>query len=165
MPDRPGIADKLSGVFTVSYPLSALISKPSKSDSDIYLVLNGHIMSSTIAAAYPASQMQTVTATPPESTEPPKGSTTKAPAQASVASAAGSSAQQQAALNRMLATYARDQSRGTDAGTLSNLGKQIMTAAKAIGQHVTLPHAPAGAASATPAASAVQEKGKVNVTA
>jgi hypothetical protein len=67
----------------------------------------------------------------------------------------------------MLATYARDQSRGTDAGTLSNLGKQIMTAAKAIGQHVTLPHAPAGdgAASATPAARTVQEEGKVNVTA
>ncbi len=65
----------------------------------------------------------------------------------------------------MLATYARDQSHGTDARTLSNLGKQIMAAAKAIGQHVTLPRAPAGTASATPAASAVQQKGKVNVTA
>jgi hypothetical protein len=130
-------------------------------------MLNGHIMSSTIAAAYPASQMQTVTATPPESAAPAKASTTKAPAQPSAASAAGSSAQQQAVLNRMLATYARDQSRGTDAGTLSNLGKQIMAAAKAIGQHVTLPHAPAGsgAASATPAASAAQDEGKVNVTA
>ena len=102
-----------------------------------------HHMSSTIAAAYPASQIQTVTAIPPEAAAPEKGSTSKTPAQPSAATTAGSSAQQQAALNKMLATYARDVSRGVDAGTVSNLGKQIMSAAKALGQHVTLPHAPA----------------------
>ena len=49
-------------------------------------------------------------------------------------SAAGSSAQQQAASNEMLATYARDISSGVDAGTVSKLDKQIMAAAKALGQ-------------------------------
>jgi hypothetical protein len=126
-----------------------------------------HHMSSTIAAAHPASQIQTVTAIPPEAAAPEKGSTTKTRAQPSAATTAGSSAQQQAALNKMLATYARDISRGVDAGTVSNLGKQIMVAAKALGQHVTLPHAPAGsgAASATTASSAPPAKGVVNVTA
>jgi hypothetical protein len=131
-------------------------------------MLNGYIMSSTIATAYPASQIQTVTATPsPEAAASAKVSTSKAPAQPSAAPVTGSTAQQQAALSRMLVTYARYQSRGTDATTLSNLGKQIMAAAKAIGQHVTLPHAPAssGGASVMPTASAAQEKGKVNVTA
>lgn len=120
-----------------------------------------HIMSLTIAAAYPVSQIQTVTAIPSEGAESPKVSATKTPAQPSAASAAGSSAQQHAALNQMLAKYTRDQTRGTDAGSLSNLGAQIMAAAKAIGQHVTLPHAPAspGAASATAAAS-----GRVDMT-
>jgi hypothetical protein len=67
----------------------------------------------------------------------------------------------------MLVKYARDQSHGIDAATLSMLGKQIIAAAKALGQHVTLPTAPAGAGatSATRAASAAVAKGKVNVTA
>jgi hypothetical protein len=118
----------------------------------------------TIAAAYPASQIQTVTAIPPEGAESPKGSATKDPAQPSAASAGGSSAQQHAALNGMMARYARDQTHGTDAGSLSNLGAQIIAAAKAIGQHVTLPHAPAspGVASATTAVTAAS--GKVDVT-
>jgi hypothetical protein len=122
-------------------------------------------MTSTIAAAYPASQIQNVTATPSRADASAKGSTISA--QPPAATAAGSSAQQQAALNKMLATYARDVSRGVDAGTLSNLGKQIMAAAKAMGQHVTLPQAPAssGAASATSAASVPPAKGVVNVTA
>jgi hypothetical protein len=121
-------------------------------------------MSLTIAAAYPASQIRTVSAIPPEGAESPRDSATEAPAQPSAASSAGSSTQQQAALNRMLARYAHDQTRGTDAGTLSNLGKEIMAAAKAIGQHVTLPHAPAspGAASATTAVSPAN--GRVDVT-
>jgi len=124
-------------------------------------------MPSTIAAVSTASHVPTVPAPPREAATPEKGSAAKVAAQPPAASAAGSSDQQRAALNRMLATYARDQSRGTDARTLSALGKQIMAAAKALGQHVTLPHAPAssGAASATPAPSAAAEKGKVNVTA
>jgi hypothetical protein len=67
----------------------------------------------------------------------------------------------------MLVTYARDQLHGADPRILSALGKQILAAAKALGQNVTLPRAPAGsaAASAIPAAAPAAEKGKVNVTA
>jgi hypothetical protein len=118
----------------------------------------------TIAAAYPASQIQTVTAIPPEGAESPKGSATKDPAQPSAASAAGSSAQQHAALNGMMARYAYDQTRGTDAGSLSNLGAQIIAAAKAIGQHVTLPHAPAGSSVASATTAVTAASGKVDVT-
>ena len=49
--------------------------------------------------------------------------------------------QQQAALRQLLAKYTYDQARGTDQTTLANLGKQILAAAKALGQHVTLPRA------------------------
>jgi hypothetical protein len=67
----------------------------------------------------------------------------------------------------MLVTYARDQLHGADPRILSALGKQILAAAKTLGQNVTLPRAPAssGAAPATPAAASAAKKGKVNVTA
>jgi hypothetical protein len=48
----------------------------------------------------------------------------------------------------MLVKYTYDQSHGMDATTLSTLGKQIVAAAKALGQHVTLPQAPAAVAAA-----------------
>jgi hypothetical protein len=54
-----------------------------------------------------------------------------------------------------------------DASTLSRLGKQIQAAARALGQHVTLPHAAAsaGAAPETSTTSAAPAKDRVNVTA
>ena len=97
------------------------------------------------------------------SAAPAAASATKAVAQRSSASAAGSNAEAQAALNRMLATYARDQSHGTDSRTLAALSKQIMSAAKAIGVHVTLPHAQPASVAAQGNSAPV--KGKVNVTA
>jgi hypothetical protein len=60
----------------------------------------------------------------------------------------------------MLAKYAYDQSSGSDPGVLSALGKQITAAAKAMGQHATLPR---GSPPAPPPVSKAQ--GKVNVTA
>ncbi len=58
----------------------------------------------------------------------------------------------------MLAKYAYDQSRGVDSSTVSALGKQILAAAKALGQHVTLPKAPAtaGEGAATNASQSAQ---------
>lgn len=68
--------------------------------------------------------------------------------------------QQQAALSQLLVKYTYDQSHDVDAQVLSALGKQITAAAKLLGQHVTLPQAPPGAA-AKPA----PEADKVDVTA
>jgi hypothetical protein len=85
--------------------------------------------------------------------------------QQSGASSAGSVAQQRAALNQMLVKYARDQQNGVGGSTLSTLGKQILTAAKALGQHVTLPKAPAasGGAATASAPTVAQSEAKVNV--
>jgi hypothetical protein len=102
-----------------------------------------------------------VTAT--QSTTRSAGSAT---AQPSAATAVASRSQQQAALTRMLAMYARDQQHGVDGTTLSSLGKQIMAAAKALGQHVTLPRAPAGRAGASTAPSpVVKPESKINMMA
>jgi hypothetical protein len=70
-------------------------------------------------------------------------------------------------LNQLLVKYTRDQAQGTDARILSALGKQIMAAAKALGQHVTLPHAPpaSAAGSASQAESGASKTKMVNVTA
>jgi hypothetical protein len=87
-----------------------------------------------------------------------------AASQSSAASAAQSREQQELALNRMLVTYARDQSHGSDPATLSSLGKQITAAAKVLGQHVTLPKASTSAVQSPPARAAGQ-KGRVSVTA
>ncbi len=69
----------------------------------------------------------------------------------------------------MLAKYAYDQSHGVDGHTLSALGKQITAAAKALGQHVTLPNAPAnpgqGTATDSAQSTAPTGPGRVNVTA
>ena len=87
--------------------------------------------------------------------------------QSAAAAGSGSKAQQQAALNRMLVKYTRDQAEGANGRTLSALGKQIMTAAKALGQNVTLPHATANAeaGSAAPIAGAAPKMARIDLTA
>ena len=121
-------------------------------------------MPSVITAASPSSHVPAAAAPPPAAATPAKSPAAKAVTQSAAPSAAGSVNQQRAALTRMLASYTRYQSHGADAGMLSNLGKQILAAAKTLGQHVTLPRAPASAR-ATAAAPAAPAKGKVNITA
>lgn len=123
-------------------------------------------MPSTVTAASPANHVPAIVAPAPAAATPAKSPAAKAVAQpaSATASAAGSVAQQRAALTRMLTTYTRYQSHGADAGILSKLGRQILAAAKALGQHVTLPHAPTSAA-ATPTARAMPANGKVDLTA
>lgn len=53
-------------------------------------------------------------------------------------------AKQQAALAKLLQTYQNDLKHGQTASSLKSLAKQITDAGKALGQHVTLPTAPAG---------------------
>ena len=123
-------------------------------------------MSSALSAASSAGHVTTIAPAPVAATTAPKGAASEATTQPSAAASATATAQGRAALNRMLATYARDQSHGIGGSTLSALGKQILAAAKALGQHVTLPQAPAPAGSeATSAPPAVAQKGKVDVIA
>jgi len=98
---------------------------------------------------------------------PPAAAATAAQPAAASSSAAALKRQQQGALNRLLTKYSADLSQGAAANTLSAIGKQIATAAQALGQHVTLPRAAAssGAVSAPPAAVAAPSTGKVNLTA
>ena len=110
-------------------------------------------MTMTVTPPNTAAQTATPLATPPTA----KAAAAKAAAQAP-ASTGTSAAQQQAALRQLLTRYAYDQSRGMDTAALAKLGRQITSAAKALGQHVTLPHAPATEVPAT-------SKGKVDVTA
>jgi hypothetical protein len=63
----------------------------------------------------------------------------------------------------MLVAYARDQLQGADPRILSAIGKEILTAVKALGQHVTLPPAPTGSGAAAATQAAV--KGKIDVKA
>jgi hypothetical protein len=77
--------------------------------------------------------------------------------------AAGSRQQQQAALNQLLVRYARDQAHQTDPAALAKLGRQITAAARALGTHVTLPHAQAAEA-APPAETANAATGAVNLS-
>jgi hypothetical protein len=83
---------------------------------------------------------------PPEPVARAQSATGTKPVQPSVASADASRSKQQAALTQMLVKYTYDQSHGMDPTTLSALGKQFTAAAKALGQHVSLPHAPPGVA-------------------
>lgn len=86
------------------------------------------------------------------------GASAPVAAAASHNSASPSRAQQFAALNQMLAKYRAGLSRGQSASMLSSLARQITTAAKALGQHVTLPKSPAGAAeSSQPSAAAIAQ--------
>lgn len=81
------------------------------------------------------------------------------------AAPAAASAQQAAALRQLMAKYKYDLGHGVAPATLANLGRQIMTAAHALGQHVTLPHVPAQASSELPTATAGGSGSGVNVTA
>jgi len=73
---------------------------------------------------------------------------------------AAPAAQQQAALTQLMAKYAYAQSHGAAASTLSNLGKQILADAKALGRHVRLPTGPTASGPDTAA-----ETGLVNLKA
>ena len=93
--------------------------------------------------------------------------------------AAAPSGQQRAALNQLLSKYQYAQSHNAAASTVSALGKQILAEAKTLGQHVTLPRAPASAPAAVatpataqvaapvaaPAPSAPAATGRVSITA
>jgi hypothetical protein len=115
-----------------------------------HLMPQGRVMASTITPTSAATHI------PPGAASPPKAAAPEKPA---AAPSTASKAQQQSALNQLLVKYTYDQSHGTDAQVLSALGKQITAAAKLLGQHVTLPQAPPGAA-ARPA----PEADEVNVT-
>lgn len=69
-------------------------------------------------------------------------------------SAGASRSQQLAALSEMLNKYQTGISHGESVAILAPLGKQITAAAKALGQHVTLPQAPATPATVAPPPSA-----------
>ena len=123
-------------------------------------------MALAITAAPPVARVPTTLA-PPAKAARPAGSapvTTQSP---SGGSATASTAQLSAALNQLLNTYRNDQSHGAPASILSSLGRQIMTAAQAAKQHVTLPRGSpsAGAASAPSVATPPSEAAKVNLTA
>jgi hypothetical protein len=123
-----------------SYPLATLDGAAGENDGDIHLASNGRVMSLAISAASNPAQLVTRS------------------------SATAPSAQQHAALTQLLSKYAYDQSHGVAALTLSSLGKQIMAAAKGLGQNVTLPRS-SGAAPAVAATTTSRESDKLNVTA
>ena len=78
----------------------------------------------------------------PAAAAPPGAATAQRAAQP--AAAAAPQGQQQAALNQLLAKYKYGQSHGVAAAALSSLGRQILSEAKTLNLHVTLPRAPAG---------------------
>jgi hypothetical protein len=96
-------------------------------------------------ALAPAISAASATAHMPIPAEPPAKPAAKDSGTSKAAPSAGATAQQQAALNQLMVKYAHDQSSGADPRIIAALGKQIMPAAKALNQHVTLPRAPAGA--------------------
>lgn len=142
-------------------------------------------MALTIAGTSPLIQAAPSATPPPRAASQAKGATealsgeasdgsggrqvsgAAAGADAPAGSAGKSSAQQQAALKQLLAKYAYDQTHGSSAQILAALGKQIMAAAKALGQTVTLPKPPSSsaAAPATAVTSAAPHAGKLSLTA
>ena len=118
-------------------------------------------MSSTISSA------QAVTHVPVSTPSQPKAASGASGAPAAAKPSSSSSAQQTAALNQLLAKYKADLARGMAPSALSSLGRQIMAAATAAGQHVALPRAPATSSTPTarPVTTAASQTGKVNVTA
>jgi hypothetical protein len=135
-----------------------------KNGGDVHLLPNGLFMALTITAASAAAHVPANVARPPATAAAPKAASAPVATQPSAASSVGSSGKQEAALNQLLVKYSRDQALGADTQVLSALGKQITAAAKALGQHVTLPHAPSssGARPATPGATAMA---KIDLTA
>jgi hypothetical protein len=124
-------------------------------------------MALTIAAASAAAPLQASAVLLPKPPPPAQVAVVPPVAQSSSAAASGSKAQQQAALNQMLVKYTRDQAEGADGRTLSALSKQIMTAARALGQNVMPPHPPvnSNAGSATSMAGVGPTMARINLTA
>jgi hypothetical protein len=92
---------------------------------------------------------------------PSSNATSPAATGSTTGSVAAPTSQQLATLKQLMAKYTYDVSHGVDATTLSNLGKQVMAAAQAAGQHVRLPSG--SSASAPP--SKAPEAGKLDVKA
>jgi hypothetical protein len=131
-------------------------------------------MTLAIGAASAASYVPTTApapaarATPAAAAAAPVAQAKQPAATAAPAAAAATGGQQQAALNQLLSKYKYSQSHNVAASTLSSLGRQILAEAKTLGQHVTLPRAPASAGAAPAAAptpTATPATGKVSVTA
>lgn len=94
-------------------------------------------------------------------------STISAAAQSTAPSqpSAASNAAAQASLNRLMAKYKSEISQNPGAQDLASLARQITAAAKALGQHVTLPKASGSAAPATDSDGATESKGAVDLKA
>jgi hypothetical protein len=135
-----------------------------KNGGDVHLLPNGRVMALTITATSAAAHVPAGVAPPPAAAVAKKAASATVATQSSAATSATSSAQQQAALNQLLVKYTRDQAQRADPRILSALGKQITAAAKALGQHVTLPHAPPSSG-ARPATQGATTTAKINVTA
>lgn len=82
----------------------------------------------------------------------------------SKSSGSTSRSEQQAALNRLLASYKAKLGQGQSASQLASLGRQIAAAAKTLGQTVQLPKASSASAGET-AAPAQADPSKVSVLA
>ena len=80
-------------------------------------------------------------------------------------SSAATNAAAQASLNRLMAKYKSEVSQNPGAQDLASLARQITAAAKALGQHVTLPKASGSAAPATDSDSSTDSKGAVDLKA
>ena len=164
-PVHPGAPNAGPLMVTICYPSCAPMAEPPpKNGGGVHLLPNGRVMALTITGASAAGHVPASVAPPPEAAAAKKVASATVAAQSSAASSATSSAQQQAALNQLLVRYTRDQAQGADPRILSALGKQITAAAKALGQHVTLPHAPPGSG-ARPATQGAATAAKINVTA
>ncbi|HEY3848742.1 MAG TPA: hypothetical protein VGL95_16685 [Acetobacteraceae bacterium] len=123
-------------------------------------------------AAAPATAAAVTQATRPAAAAPAAAPATAAAVTqttrpAAAVSASAPQGQQQAALNHLLSKYKYGQSHDVAASALSSIGRQILADAKALGQHVTLPRAPAGsgAAPAAPEATTAPATGRISVTA
>ena len=126
-------------------------------------------MSSIISAGSQPVQIPNLRAPPSNATSPAttNGAAPKAGTGSTTGSVAAPTSQQLALLKQLMAKYSNDLSHDVDPSILSGLGKQIMAAAQAAGQHVRLPSgssAPAPASKA-PVASSSQEAGKLDVKA
>jgi hypothetical protein len=123
-----------------------MAGQPAKTDGRNSPRAAERVMPLTISAISTIPHVPPPITMPPEPVARAQSATGTKPVQPSVASADASRSKQQAALTQMLVKYTYDQSHGMDPTTLSALGKQFTAAAKALGQHVSLPHAPPGVA-------------------
>jgi cobalamin biosynthesis Mg chelatase CobN len=124
-------------------------------------------MSLTITASSPANLIPARSAPVSTAAVAARRATVAVAAHPPAASATTSAAQANAELNQLLSKYKNDLAHGQPASRLSGLGRQIMAAAKAAGQNVSLPRAPAnsGEPAAPPVANTAPEVGKIGVIA